>query len=117
MTQVEIETRSGTNLIVGASCSLSCHMKKMHTSITYILLLVQTRPVPQHHGADLKRLEEGIPIFDAYLQQEVLVVAPVMAFLCDNPRYSELLGHAGGRARKYCRMCMVCVTCSVFYCT
>ena len=66
---------------------------------------------------DLKRLKEGIPMFDAYLQQEVLVVAPVMAFLCDNPRHSELLGHAGGRARKYCRMCMVCVTCSAFYCT
>ena len=66
---------------------------------------------------DLKRLEEGIPMFDAYLQQEVLVVAPVMAFLCENPRHSELLGHVGCRARKYCRMCMVCVTCSVFYCT
>ena len=30
-------------------------------------------------------------MFDAYLQQEVLVVAPVMAFLCDNRRHSELL--------------------------
>ena len=58
--------------------------------------------------ADLKRLEEGIPVYDAYLQQEALLVAPVMAFLCDNPRHSELLSHAGGRANKYCRMCMVC---------
>ena len=40
---------------------------------------------------DLKRLEEGIPMFVAYLQQEVLVVAPVMAWLCDKPRHSELL--------------------------
>ena len=58
--------------------------------------------------ADLKRLEEGIPVYDAYLQQEALLVAPVMAFLCDNPRHSELLSHAGGRANKYCRVCMVC---------
>ena len=40
---------------------------------------------------DLKRVEEGIPMFDAYLQQEVLVVAPVTALLCDKPRHSELL--------------------------
>ena len=60
---------------------------------------------------DLKQLEEGIPVYDAYLQKEVFVVAPVMAFLCDNPRHSELLKHMGGRAKKYCRMCMVCQTC------
>ena len=57
---------------------------------------------------DLKRLEEGIPAYDAYLKKEVLLVAPVMAFLCDNPRHSELINHAGGCAKKYCRMCMVC---------
>ena len=58
--------------------------------------------------ADLKRLEEGIPAYDAYLKKEVLLVAPVMAFLCDNPRHSELINRAGGCAKKYCRMCMVC---------
>ena len=57
--------------------------------------------------AELKMLEQGVPVYDAHLQQEVLVVAPVLAFLCDNPRHSELLNHAGGNARKYCRMCMV----------
>lgn len=57
--------------------------------------------------AELKMLEEGVPVYDAHLQQEVLVVAPVLAFLCDNPRHSELLNHAGGNARKFCRMCMV----------
>ena len=31
--------------------------------------------------SDLKRLEEGIPAYDAYLKKEVLLVAPVMAFL------------------------------------
>lgn len=66
---------------------------------------------PQHDGtnhSDLKRLEEGISANDAYLQKEVLLVAPVMAFLCDNPRHSELINHAGRCAKKYCRMCMVC---------
>ena len=59
--------------------------------------------------ADLKCLEEGIPAYDAYLQREIVLVAPVIAFLCDNRRHSELLNHVGGRANKYCRMCMVCV--------
>ena len=49
--------------------------------------------------ADLKRLEEGIPAYDAYLKKEVLLVAPVMAFLCDNPRHSELINRAGGCQR------------------
>lgn len=40
---------------------------------------------------ELKQLEEGIPAYDAYMKKEVLVVAPVMAFLCDNPRHSQLL--------------------------
>lgn len=60
---------------------------------------------------ELMMLEQGVPVFDAYLQKEVLLVAPVLAFLCDNPRHSELLSHLGGNAKKYCRMCMVC-TCT-----
>ena len=63
--------------------------------------------------ADLKQLEKGVVAFHPHIEQEVLVVAPVIAFLCDNPRHSELLNHAGGKARKYCRMCMVSC-CSTF---
>ena len=47
---------------------------------------------------DLKRLEESIPAYDAYLKK-VLLVAPVMAFLRDNPRHSELINHARGCAK------------------
>lgn len=47
---------------------------------------------------ELKHLEEGIPAYYAYMKKEVLVVAPVMAFLCDNPRHSQLLQHSGGNA-------------------
>lgn len=56
---------------------------------------------------DLKRLEAGIVIFDSVLQQDVLVIAPVLAVLADNPRHSELLNHLGGGSNLYCRMCMV----------
>ncbi len=56
---------------------------------------------------DLLILENGVPAYDAFLQKEVLVVAPVLALLGDNPRHSEVLSHSGGSANKYCRMCMV----------
>lgn len=57
--------------------------------------------------ADLKMLEKGIVTYDACLKKDVLLLAPTMAILSDNPRHSELLNHAGGSANKYCRMCMV----------
>ncbi len=57
--------------------------------------------------ADLKKLEEGIIMFDASMKKDVLVVAPVMAVLADNPRHSEVINHLGGSANLFCRMCMV----------
>ncbi len=57
--------------------------------------------------SDLLRLEQGVRMYDAHLQQEVMVVAPILAVLADNPRHSELLNHAGGNANMYCRMCLV----------
>ncbi len=57
---------------------------------------------------DLVKLEsEGIAVFDAHLQCEVLLLAPVIALICDNPRASELTSHLGSAAKHYCRMCMV----------
>ena len=41
-------------------------------------------------------------MYDAYLQREVLVVAPVLCILADNSRSSELLNHMGSTANKYC---------------
>ena len=52
---------------------------------------------------------DGILVYDALLKETVLVVSPLMCILADNPRASELLNHLGGSARKYCRMCMVCL--------
>lgn len=49
------------------------------------------------------QLEEGIP---AYHAEGGSVVAPVMAFPCDNRRHFELLKHAGGHANKLCQTCL-----------
>ena len=35
---------------------------------------------------DLISLEEGMVMYDAFLKEDVLVVAPVMCLLADNPR-------------------------------
>lgn len=50
---------------------------------------------------------DGLEAYDALTKQDVVVLAPLMCILADNPRASELLNHLGGSARKYCRMCMV----------
>lgn len=57
---------------------------------------------------DLLVLEkEGVMMYDALHGQNVLVVAPVLCALADNPRASDLLNHMGASARMFCRICMV----------
>lgn len=59
-------------------------------------------------AAELTKLEvEGIVAYDAHLKQQVLVVAPVLCAICDNPRASEMVNHLGGAALCFCRMCEV----------
>jgi hypothetical protein len=65
---------------------------------------------------ELISLSEGVEVYDALLEREVLVLAPLMCILADNPRASELLNHLGGAARRYCRMCMVCTDFCLFVC-
>ncbi|KAL5516180.1 hypothetical protein EMCRGX_G001454 [Ephydatia muelleri] len=50
---------------------------------------------------------DGVVVFDALNQEEVLVVAPVLCIVCDNPMASKLCNHLGSSALKYCRLCMV----------
>lgn len=57
----------------------------------------------------LKLESNGIFAYDALLDEEVLVVAPVICVLSDNPRYSEIMSHSGTSANMHCRMCMVCI--------
>ena len=57
---------------------------------------------------ELNALEvEGVVAYDAYLQREVLVIAPVLCFICDNPRASEITSNLGPGSRVFCRKCMV----------
>lgn len=67
-------------------------------------VLDMTQPIVQ----DLLDLElHGITAYDAHLQEEVLVVAPVMCVLSDNPRHAEIMNHSGPSANLFCRICMV----------
>ncbi len=61
-----------------------------------------TMPIAQ----DLRRLEEGVVMYDSFERRDVLVIAPVIAVLADNPRHSEVLNHMGSSGNCYCRICM-----------
>ena len=56
---------------------------------------------------DLKTLEEGIYVYDAFLKTQVLLISHVLCALCDNVRASELVNHLGSRAKFLCRKYMV----------
>lgn len=56
---------------------------------------------------DLLLLQDGMVMFDALWNQDVLVIAPVLACLCDNPRASEIVGHLRGNPNLFCRQCLV----------
>lgn len=75
-------------------CSNKCSVKDMAEPVVVDLLTLENK---------------GITVFDAALKCEVLLVAPVMGILADNPRHSEIMSHSGPSAKKYCRICMVCV--------
>ena len=51
----------------------------------------------------IKLEEERIVNYDAYLGEEIIVVAPFICLISDNPRASELINHLGATARLYCR--------------
>ena len=57
---------------------------------------------------ELVHLErEGTEVYDAHLQCNVLVMAPVLCAICDNPRASEMVNHMKGASIKFCRICNV----------
>lgn len=62
------------------------------------------KPIAQ----ELTMLEtDGVVAFDAFYQEEVLVVAPVLCIVCDNPMATQLCNHLGSSALMCCRLCMV----------
>ena len=56
---------------------------------------------------NLLKLEEGILMYDAHSQEQVLVIAPLLLIIADNPMASELCNHQGNAANKFCRLCKV----------
>lgn len=58
---------------------------------------------------NLRLLEGGMEMYDAVEKQSVLVMAPLMLVMSDNPMSSDLCNHQGGSARKFCRFCLVSV--------
>ena len=62
----------------------------MFVTPTFILhpqvaVLEMARPIVE----ELLMLEKGVQMFDAYLGKDVLIVAPVLAVLGDNPRHAH----------------------------
>ena len=44
-------------------------------------------------AAELKQLERGVMVYHAGLKQDVLLTAPVLLVMCNNPQASEILCH------------------------
>ena len=56
---------------------------------------------------ELNLLEKGVIMYDSFLQDDILVGAPVLCIICDNPRASEITNNLGPGSRVFCKMCMV----------
>lgn len=95
-------------LLAGLSKAQNAKLKNIHflTCSNIASPLEMAIPIVR----DLLMLEEeGLIAYDAFNKQDVLMVAPIICSLADNPRASELLNHMGSAARKYCRICYVSI--------
>ena len=129
MTAAAIRAKNGTSLTIGyfylqvwwvcatttlfSSVTIAGLPKALNTDLRNLHLITcsnEVSPLELAEGfiSDLVRLEtEGIAVYDAHLECEVLLIAPVLAILGDNPRALEVVSHMGSSANKFCRMCMV----------
>ncbi|KAI7874086.1 uncharacterized protein EV154DRAFT_430500 [Mucor mucedo] len=57
---------------------------------------------------DLKKLETGLPMFDAIFKEEVSVVAPLLFIKADNPCHAEVSCLKASTATYPCRKCFWC---------
>ena len=93
-------------LLAGLPKSVNSQLENIHFMCASNLVgcLEMVAPIV----SDLLMLEnEGVMMYDALHGQDVLVVAPVLCAIADNPRASDMLNHMGTSARMFCRMCMV----------
>ena len=75
-------------LLAGLPRHLNSQLHNIHflSCSNKVDCMEMTLPIAQ----DLRRLEEGVVMFDSLEGRDVLVIAPVIAILADNPRHSEV---------------------------
>ena len=104
MIPVVIDPRSGTNLSRSTSLLLVFHVNSRIENINFVCSSDSVSPLDMAEpiAQQLTALEtEGVFTYDALHQETVLVVAPLMCIVCDNPRASVLLNHLGSAALKH----------------
>lgn len=92
-------------ILAGLPRAVNSHLENIHflCASNKVDCLKMAEPLVE----DLLVLEKGLLIYDAYLEEEVLVIAPVICGIADNPRASDFTSHSGNSSRKYCRICQV----------
>ena len=93
-------------LLAGLPRRLNSQMSNIHflSCSDTVSVLDMAEPIAD----ELMHLEnEDVVVYDAHLDCDVLVVAPLLCIISDNPRSSEVVNHLRGAASKFCRMCMV----------
>jgi hypothetical protein len=93
-------------LLAGIPRKQNSQLSKIHflSCSDSVSVLDMAEPIAEEL-LDLER--KGTVVYDAHLDCQVLVVAPLLCVLADNPRASEVVSHLRGAAAKFCRMCMV----------
>ena len=92
-------------ILAGLPRHLNAQLENIHLmcASNRVFALEQVKPIVE----ELLLLQDGMVMFDTLWNQEVLVLAPVLACLCDNPRASEIVGHLRGNPNSFCRQCLV----------
>ena len=88
---------------------MNTSLKNIHFLATSnrVSVLELLRPIVD----ELKTLENGVFLYDSHWKQDVFVIAPIFAVICDNPRASEISSHMTGNPKKFCRLCLVSDQC------
>lgn len=93
-------------ILAGLPRAINSHLENIHflCASNGVDCLKLAKPLVD----DLLVLEKkGLLTYDAFLEEVVLAVAPVICGIADNPRASDFTSHYGNSAKKYCRICEV----------
>ena len=88
---------------------MNTSLKNIHFLATsnHVSVLELLRPIVD----ELKTLENGVFLYDSHWKQDVFVIAPIFAVICDYPRASKISSHMTGNPKKFCRLCLVSDQC------